>query len=381
LRRRHIEFYSALASSVATADADARAAGLARIDVEIGNMRAALERAMDGDVERAAQLIIGLTPFWRARGSFTEGRDWLKRLLSHAAALDLAKRARILRDLAAFAAMQDDYDDASRLARGAVEIYRGLSDDSGIGSALHIVAEVAHRQGRSDEAKRLYTESYEHLDAGNHLVGKTICMMNLGMLVRDEGDYESSEKLLLKAREHAQRLGDRSVLAQVEIERAWTALYSGDAERALRSFREAFDVKTAERDSHGACQARLGVASALLVAGHADAARREFETALREATALRAQIFVISAIHGIAGVAATVGDFVTAAKCCGFADQLIAKTHCDEQLGLVQRIATERIYAGLSEEEIAVAAAAGAAMKPEEAAALFGVSTASAAKF
>jgi predicted ATPase len=367
LRRRHIEFYSALASSVAAADAGARAAGMARIDVEIGNMRAALERAMDGDVERAAQLIINLTPFWRARGSFTEGRDWLERLLSHAAALDLAKRARILRDSAAFAAMQDGYDDANRFARDAVEIYRGLSDESGIGSALHIVAEVAHRQGRSDEAKRLYTESYEHLDAGNHLVGKTICMMNLGMLARDEEDYDSSERLLLKAREDAQRLGDRSVLAQVEVERAWTALESGDVECAERSFREAFDVKTAERDSHGACQARIGVASALLVAGHADAARHEFETALREATALRAQIFVINAIHGIAGVSAIGGDLVAAAKYCGFADQLIAKTHCSEQLGLVQKMATERIYAGLNAEEIAAATAAGAAMKPEEA--------------
>jgi predicted ATPase len=368
LRRRHIEFYSDLASSVGSADASARAAGMPRIDVEIGNMRAALERAMDGNVERAAQLIIDLTYFWRARGSFTEGRDWLERLLSRATVLDLTKRAKVLRDLAAFAAMQDDYDNASRLARDAVEIYRGLSDDSGIGSALHIVAEVAHRQGRSDEAKRLYTESYEHLDAGNHLVGKTICMMNLGMLARDdERNYESSEKLLRKANEDAERLGDRRVCAQVEIERAWTALCSGDVERAERFFREAFQIKTVERDSYGACQARLGIASTLLVAGSADVARLEFETALREATALRAQIFVINAIHGIAAVAAIVGDLTAAAKCCGLADQLIAKTHCNDQVGLVQQIATDRIYAGLSLEEIAVATAAGAAMKPEEA--------------
>ncbi len=367
LRRRHIEFYSALASSVALADASARAAGMPRIDVEIGNMRAAIERAMDGDVERAAELIIDLAHFWRARGSFTEGRDWLERLLSRAKVLDLTKRARALRELAAFAAMQDDYDNASRLARDAVEIYRGLSDDSRIGSALHIVAEVAHRQGRWHEAKRLYTESYEHLDAGNHLVGKTICLMNLGILARDdEEDYESSEKLLAKASEDAQRLGDRSISAQVEIERAWAALCSGDVERAEPFFREAFEIKTEERDSHGACQARLGIASALLVAGRADAARHEFEAALREATALRAQIFVINAIHGIAGVAAIGGDLVAAAKYCGLADKLIAKTHCSEQLGLVQKIATERIYAGLSEEEIAAAAAAGAAMKPEE---------------
>jgi predicted ATPase/class 3 adenylate cyclase len=358
LRRRYIEFYSALASSVAAADASSRAAGMAHIDVEIGNVRAALERAMDGDVERAAQLIIDLTPFWRARGSFTEGRDWLERLLSRAPALYLTKRARVLRDSAAFAAMQDDYDDANRLARDAVEIYRGLSDDPGIGSALHIVAEVAHRQGRSDEAKRLYTESYEHLDAGNHLVGKTICMMNLGMLARDDGeDYESSEKLLLKASDDAKRLGDLSVLAQVEIERAWTALCSGDAERAERFFREAFNVKTAERDSHGACQARIGLGSALLVAGRTDAARHEFERALHEGSALGAQMFVINAIHGIAGVAAIGGNLVAAATCCGLADKLIAAARCSEQLGLVQKITLERIHAGLSEEEIAAAVA------------------------
>jgi tetratricopeptide (TPR) repeat protein len=191
------------------------------------------------------------------------------------------------------------------------------------------------------------------------------------MLARDDDeDYESSEKLLRKASEDARRLGDPSVMAQVEIERAWTALCLGDSELAERYFREAFGIKTSERDLHGACQSRLGVASALLVAGRADAARHEFETALREATALKAQIFVINAIHGIAGVAAIGGDLVAAAKCCGFADKLIAETHCSEHLGLVQKIVTERIYAGLSAEEIAAAAATGAAMRPEEVAAL-----------
>jgi hypothetical protein len=147
-------------------------------------------------------------------------------------------------------------------------------------------------------------------------------------------------------------------------------LASGDAERAQRTFREAFDVKGAERDLHGACQARLGIALAALIAGRLQEASAEFQTSLREAVALGAQIFVIDALYGIGAVMAIDGDLVAAAKCCGLAAHLVEKTGCGPRAELEYGIAAERIHAGLSEEELAVAIAAGAAMKPEEAATL-----------
>ena len=367
LRSHHFRFYGGLASSAVVGSGETKKARFDELDREMHNMRAALEWASENAVEDAAQLAMDLAAFWRARGSFTEGRRWFARLLAISAGLAPRLRASLLRQAGAFAAMQDDYTQSTELAHAALDIYRDIGDEAGTGSALHTIAEVAHRQGRLDEAERLYRDTYGHLDAAGHLLGKTICLMNEGLLARQMGQLPSAEALLGEASANAQLLDDRSVWAQILIERAWVRLIEGDAASAERSFREAFDVKEVERDLHGACQARLGIATAALVSARTELALREYDTALKEAHTLGAQIFVIDAIYGIGAVHALNGDVVAAAKCCGLATRISEKTKCEPRTGLAYEIASEHIRASLSEQQRAAATSVGATMRPEDA--------------
>ncbi|HYL27058.1 MAG TPA: adenylate/guanylate cyclase domain-containing protein [Candidatus Nitrosotalea sp.] len=366
-RRRHCEFYAALASAAASTDGAAKSANFERLDCELANERAALSWATRNDIERAAAIALDLNGYWRARGSFTEGRAWFGGVLEAAPQLAPQLRARLLAQSAGFAAMQDDYDSATASANASLGLSRELNDQAGIGLALHILAQVSHRQGRLDEAERLYREAYPYLDAAKNFRTRTVCLMNQGMIARQRNDFESATRLLQQAAEDAKTYRYEDVWAEVQVKSAWTTLFAGDPNAAEESFREAFAENLRERNLHGVCQARLGIATAALTASRIETAQSEFATALREAGELQARIFIVDAIYGFGAIRALRGDLVGAAKCCGLAAKLNDEIKCEPRTGLAYAIANERIRAGLTDDERTRATRAGEAMEIEEA--------------
>ena len=369
--RRHFDVYNGIARVSSLADGPSKQAAFDRVERELGNVRTALDWAAERDVELAAQLATDLGIFWRARGFFSEGRTWFSRVLAHSSNLSPRLRASVLRQSAGLAAVQDDYAQSIRLATEALTAYRELGDEAGIGLALHTLAEVAHRQGRLDQANRLYRDAFQHLDAADHLYAKTICLMNQGMIARQRNDLEGAAALLREAGAHAERLRDPDVSSQVKVESGWAMLLVGSAELAELSFREAFASASKEHNLHGTCQARLGIATAALVTSRIESALQEFKLVLQEASTLRAQIFVVEAIYGLGAVNALCGDLLQAARCCGLAVRIADETKCEPRAGVAYKIVTERIRLGLSRKELAGAMNAGASMQLEDGAALF----------
>ncbi len=366
LRGRHCGFYCALASAAANAEGASKSANFRRIDSEVANERAALNWATHNDVERASQLSLDLAGYWRARGSFTEGRAWFGRVLEAAPQL-VPLRAKLLGQSAGFAAMQDDYDSATASATASLAISRAVDDQAGIGFALHTLAQVAHRQGRLDEAERLYREAYPYLDAAKVLRTRMVCLMNQGMIARQRNDFKASASLLQRAGDVAKSLGYQDVWAEVQVKSGWTALFAGNPDAAEQLFREAFAANVSEHNLHGVCQARLGIATAALTASRVETAENEYAAALHEAEALQARIFIVDAIYGFGAIRALRGDLVGAAKCCGLAAKLSDEIKCEPRTGLAYTIASERIRAGLTQDELYRATTAGAAMKIEDA--------------
>ena len=83
VRERHLACFAAL-----TAQAEKHLRGesqvewLDRLEDELGNMRAALEGSLGGDVERGLQIMADSMWFWWIRGLFYEGAGWLQTLLA-----------------------------------------------------------------------------------------------------------------------------------------------------------------------------------------------------------------------------------------------------------------------------------------------------------
>ncbi|HXM07256.1 MAG TPA: adenylate/guanylate cyclase domain-containing protein, partial [Candidatus Acidoferrum sp.] len=221
LERKHFEYILRVAKAAKEA-ADPSTAYVS-LALDVDNVRAALDWGLHYDHPGAASLTLDLTQFWRARSSFSEGRLWIERSIALEGA-DVNASAALARHAAAFAVMQDDYGNAERLAKAALSSFQDLRDEAGIGSALHTLAEAAHRQGRFDEADRLYRDAFDHLTLGHHRIGSNICLVNRSLLARQRGEFGAARELLVEA-EHASANGeDGNVSAQIVIERGWLSL-------------------------------------------------------------------------------------------------------------------------------------------------------------
>ena len=90
--------------------------------------------------------------------------------------------------------MQDDFDASLAFASEAGDLAREAGDSRGTAEALFRIAEVEHRRGQLDRAKALYEEARALFVSSGNARGEMLCYRNLGMLARQEGDYERAAR-------------------------------------------------------------------------------------------------------------------------------------------------------------------------------------------
>jgi len=163
-RQRHAEYYLALAEE---ADPHLRTAvqqaWLDRLDIERGNLRAALawfiERAADADA--GLRLAGALGWFWTMRGYLGEGRGWSARALQRGSEAPPALRARALFGAGSLAWQQGDLPVACSLLEESIALYRelGPAQQWDLGLALIAFAMVAAYQADHDSARAAAEEA------------------------------------------------------------------------------------------------------------------------------------------------------------------------------------------------------------------------------
>jgi tetratricopeptide (TPR) repeat protein len=246
--------------------------------------------------------------------------------------------------------MQDDYDAAEKGASEALENYRELNDERGIGSALHTLAEVEHRKGNFESANSLYQEAFVHLTAAQHSIGMVYCLSNRGLLARQRGDLILADNLLKEAGQQAEILRDTNASAQIMIEQAWLSIARRRPGTAEQLFRDAARRKEDEGDAHGSCQARLGVGTSLLIQEHYAEARQVFEQALRDAHSLRARIFIVDALFGMSAALTGIEEFKAAIASFVLAESTAGALSSETFKSLAREIARKQISAVLHQD-------------------------------
>ncbi|MCA9864201.1 MAG: hypothetical protein KC432_14305, partial [Thermomicrobiales bacterium] len=131
---------------------------MARLDVELANVRAALEWAdREDDAALRLRLAGSMAYFWMMRGHFREGFTWLERTLLRAeaagAALD-AERARALNLAGALASFQGDGDTAATLLADAIRLAQAQEDWLRVGMALGALGLTELQRGNYQQASQ-----------------------------------------------------------------------------------------------------------------------------------------------------------------------------------------------------------------------------------
>jgi predicted ATPase/class 3 adenylate cyclase len=224
LRRRHAQFFLALAEEAEPHLGGDPTVGLRLLDPEHDNLRAALDRLeAAGDHEPLLRLTTALSDFWGLRGRFIEGQR------RFGAALAAHRRRTALRAAALVAAGRHavDTDEELRFAEEALSIYRELDDAWGIAHARYAVANALTAHGRWAEARDLMEESvraFEELGEDFQLVS---ARRGLAWTHEELGDIARYRELTEENLVQARALGIRRIEARSAGALAMLALAEG----------------------------------------------------------------------------------------------------------------------------------------------------------
>lgn len=168
-----------------------------RLEVERGNLRAALAWAIDtGQTELAMGLAIGSNRFWRTRGPVSEGVDWLERALALNGSAPPLLRVKALELAADLATVAGNLDLAMRRADEGESLARDIGVPVRLDMVLSVRARILFLLGEPAAAIPVLEEAL----ALGSLHGYKTCtasdLCNLGVATRMAGNPRKAVELL-----------------------------------------------------------------------------------------------------------------------------------------------------------------------------------------
>jgi tetratricopeptide (TPR) repeat protein len=237
LRRRHAEYYLALAEAAAPQlrGPEGRA-WVEQLEAAHDNLRAALTwglAAPDG-AALGLRLAGALWSFWHTQGHIAEGRSWLERALAlPVAATPLRARAVALQGAGNIAWSQGDLAAARAFAEQSTMAWREVGDRYGLADAQFLLGRVLTEQGGLAEARALLDESMALArELGDpRLLGWAFS--DLGIVNLRQGDHVTARACFEEALALARTVGNPPDLVPLLRALADARSLAGDAAAAL----------------------------------------------------------------------------------------------------------------------------------------------------
>ncbi|HEX5506387.1 MAG TPA: LuxR C-terminal-related transcriptional regulator, partial [Thermomicrobiales bacterium] len=323
LRRRHADYYLALAESEPVVRGLAWGAWLARLDQEYDDVRAALRWVLDaGEAETALRFGVALRRFWHARGEIGQGRRWLEEALAGGGAPAPELRARAVHALANLAHYQGDYPRARALYEQDLRLWRAIGDRQEIAAALARLAELSQHQGDYGTARVLHDEGLALWREVGDPSGIAASLAELGMLAYRQGGFRRAAAALAEALALARDAGDAWLAARCLAELSWVALYGGDPARADDLAGQSLALGEDLGDRRTIVEALRALGWVALAVGDRARARTRLGEGLALYREAGIQWGIAFCLEGLAAVAAQSGQLDRAARLGGAAEAL-----------------------------------------------------------
>lgn len=314
-KKQHATYFSQLAEEMAQHLSGAeQLTYLERLDSDLNNFRAALSWAYaENDSQLALRLAGPLSRYWEIRGYYTEGRDWLKKILSlDGAASDLQLRARALNGLGNILRLQGHLQEARGSLEESLTLYRDLQMEPSIAQVLSNLGLVLRIQGDYALAQDLLHESLELQRKHNNKRGIAMVLNNLAIVAFWYGNYGESQSLLEESLAIVRELNDDFGIANVLNNLGNALRCQGAYKTAQRYQEECLSIFRALKGTHGISQALNNLALVAIELGQYQEALDYLEESLdlkREAHDLMGEAQVTT---NLGSVALLVEDFAEA---------------------------------------------------------------------
>jgi predicted ATPase/class 3 adenylate cyclase/tetratricopeptide (TPR) repeat protein len=237
VQRRHLRHYAAVAD-VCFDDTLLGNDDLDRLEEERENLRVAFDLALEIEPDLALELGRRLMPSWIRRGDFREGRERLAAALSRTPHTPGLARAWALRAAAFLASHQSDLAVADSLGYEALDLFRELGDQRGVGWTLHVLGWNAVARGDYGEARRLYEDAADaHGDHTDEQLRRR-ALMALANVDISQGEHARAVSLLRDVVASTRREGSTLDLSLALGNLGVAEDAAGETEQGRRSLEE-----------------------------------------------------------------------------------------------------------------------------------------------
>lgn len=287
LEQRHADFITDLVEAAELRGADQQS-WLERLDRERDNLRTTLDHAAAADDPTSElRLVSALWRFWWLRGELAEGRSRLEHAIGRGGAVEPSLVAQACAGAAGIAWSQGDPARAGELAREG--LLASGSDGDGAVTAIY-------------------------------------CHTVLGLIGRDDGDYELARQHLEESQAIATSLGRESDVNVAKMNLGSVAFEAGEYGSAVTLWQEVLAHHRERGADEGTAIALLNLGLAAHRLGEAGDANERFAEAERLFDRIGFREYRVHALHGLAAVAAVESRGREAAQLLGRAASLVAET-------------------------------------------------------
>lgn len=325
LRRRHAEFYLALAAAAypQLLGSERQRLWMDQLEREHDNLRAALRWFADNEPESGLRLAVFMARFWKISTRFGEMRAALEVALERVQGrtVPVATRIVALRELGESVQWLTDHQSGDEFIEASVQLSRETGDLKNLAWSLRRLIDSAKARGETERVRMLLDESLAIERASGNKAGLAAALGYAGCWSRNHGDMETARRNYEQSVALWREVGHRSNAAVSQVRLASLAYWQGDIEEArsagaqslatLREMRQTYDLLWGLRD--------LGAAA--FDAGEDETARALVEEYLALCREMNDEAGQIRALWQLARIARRAGHN---AQACAYWESLFA---------------------------------------------------------
>lgn len=315
-----------------------------RLDTEIANLRAALQRLVDDPdaTQDLMRMSSAMWRFWWNRGYGREGRSVLERALERPAGDAPHLRAKALHAAAEMADVRKDLQQGEIWLNEALAIRRELGDKVGIAEILNSLGHAARDRGVLARAQALHEDALALLQPLDEPRATATTLNALGGVAYYRGDAERADALWRDTLARVRALDDsRSIVALLGNLGA-LAVMRQDPDQAIEYHEEALRIARQMGDIEGTTRTLINLGGAMYERRDYEQARPILEEALarsRQSEDTGAQALILYDLCRLADAQGHDGTALLSESLSLFwrAGNLIGAADCIEAVGMHAR--------------------------------------------
>jgi tetratricopeptide (TPR) repeat protein len=286
-------------------------ASLARLELDHDNLRAALDRSLSADMDRALRLAASMWQSWLWHGYLAEGRRSLGRALGGPPTPTM-DRARALVGMAALTIRSGETAAGARHSDEAFAIYRDLGDPQGACRALQVLGVASWSEDDLEAAERTYRLSLQIASEAGFGPGQGAALHGLAVVRLYAGELREAEALIDQSLTLFRALPQTTELTPPMLALGEILVPQAETGTLRMAFQETFapfqDVSS--RTAVGYVLANRGMMRR--VSGDLDGAMRDIEECLALFRAIGDERAIAHALGRLGNLATAMGELALA---------------------------------------------------------------------